>query len=112
MGVIKHFDYSPQVISISIVGRALAHPCRVKMAELLIEKKKLNNLDFVNYFGMTRSTIHDHLVKLWQADIIVINSEQEGTIVSMTKSQIEKYNLLTSLFSFETKDAFHLGVLI
>ncbi len=111
MGAIKHFDYSPQVISVSLVGRGLSHPCRVKMIELLIEKKKLNNLDFVEYFGMTKSTIHEHLIKLWQADIINIKSRQEGTMVSMTKSQIEKYRLLISLFSFETKDAYHLGVL-
>ena len=112
MGVIKHFDYSPQVVSISLVGRALAHPCRVNMIELLLEKKKLNNLEFVNYFGMSRSTIHDHLIKLWQADIINIKSEQEGTIVSMSKYQIEKMNLLKSLFNFETRDSFHLGVLL
>lgn len=101
MGVIKYFDYSPQVISISIVGRALAHPCRVKMIELLIENKKLNNQDFVNYFGMTRSTIHDHMVKLWQADIISIKSEQEGTTASISESQIEKYNQFASHFSLK-----------
>ena len=112
MGVIKHFDYSPQVVSISLVARALAHPCRVNMIELLLEKKELNNLAFVNHFGMSRSTIHDHLIKLWQADIINIKSAQDGTIVSMSKSQIEKMNLLKSLFNFETKDSFHLGVLL
>jgi predicted transcriptional regulator len=111
MGVIKYFNYSPQVISISLLGRALAHPCRVRMIELLIENKKLNNQGFAMYFGMTRSTIHDHLVKLWQADIITIQSEQGGTIASITESQIEKYNQLVSLFSFDIKDAFHLGVL-
>ncbi|MDF3025939.1 MAG: regulatory protein ArsR [Fluviicola sp.] len=111
MGAIKYFNYSPQVISISLLGRAIAHPCRVQMIELLIENKKLNNQGFSMYFGMTRSTIHDHLVKLWQADIITIQSGQEGTIASITESQIEKYNQLVSLFSFDVKDAFHLSVL-
>ncbi|MNV25345.1 Bacterial regulatory protein, arsR family [compost metagenome] len=111
MGVIKHFDYSPKTLSISMTGRALAHPCRVKIIELLLEKKKLNNQEFVNHFGMTRSTIHEHLVKLWQADIINITSEQGGTIVSISENQIEKYTHLASLFTFDRKDGFHLGVL-
>lgn len=111
MGVIKYFDYSPQTLSISMVGRALAHPCRVKIMELLLERKKLNNQEFADYFGMTRSTIHDHLVKLWQADIIHIASEQGATIASITESQVEKYMLLAALFTFERKDGFHLGVL-
>lgn len=111
MGVIKYFDYSPQTLSISMVGRALAHPCRVKIMELLLERKKLNNLEFAEYFGMTRSTIHDHLVKLWQADIINIASEQGSTIASISESQVEKHRLLSALFTFERKDGFHLGVL-
>ncbi len=111
MGVIKYFDYSPQTISISLVGRALAHPCRVKIMELLLERNKLNNQEFADYFGMARSTIHDHLVKLWQADIIHIASEQGATVASITKDQIEKYTHLASLFTFERKDGFHLGVL-
>lgn len=111
MGTIKQLDYSPKSLSISLLGRAFAHPCRVRILELIIENKKLNNQDLADYFGMTRSTIHDHLVKLWQADMICIRSEQEGTTVSMSGNQVERFILISSLFSFDTKDAFHLGVL-
>lgn len=111
MGSTKHFDYSEEIISISLLGRALAHPCRVKIMELLIDNKELNNLYFSIYFGMTRSTIHDHLVKLWQAGLIEVNSSQFGTIISMNENQIALVSQLLTYFSFDTKDAYHLGVL-
>lgn len=111
MGSTKNFYYSEKNISISLLGRALAHPCRVTIVELLIDKKELNNLYFSNYFGMTKSTIHDHLVKLWQAGLIEVNSSQFGTLISMNDNQIALVDQLLSFFSFDTKDAYHLGVL-
>lgn len=111
MGSTKNFYYSERNISISLLGRALAHPCRVKIVELLIDNKELNNLYFSNYFGMTKSTIHDHLVKLWQANLIEVNSSQFGTLISMNEDQINLVDQLLSFFSFDTKDAYHLGVL-
>lgn len=111
MGSTKNFDYSEKNVSISLLGRALAHPCRVKIIELLIDHKELNNLYFTHYFGMTKSTIHDHLVKLWQANLIEVNSSQFGTAISMNENQIAMVDQLLSLFSFDTKDAYHLGVL-
>ena len=111
MGTTKRFEYSEETISVSLLGRALAHPCRVKIVELLIDNKELNNLYFTLYFGMTRSTIHDHLVKLWQANMIEVNSSQIGTIISMNENQIALVSQLLAFFSFDTKDAYHLGVL-
>lgn len=110
MGTVKHFNYSDEIISISLLGRALAHPCRVKIIELLVENKELNNLYFTQYFGVAKSTVHDHLVKLWQAGLIEVNSSQTGTLISMNENQIALVSQLLSLFSFETKDAYHLGV--
>ncbi|WP_343748677.1 helix-turn-helix transcriptional regulator [Fluviicola sp.] len=111
MGSTKHFHYSEETTAISLFGRAFAHPCRIKMVELLIEAKTLNNQEFSHYFGMTRSTIHDHLVKLWQAGVIEIESCEAGTLVSLNMEQLDFIRQLISLFSFQTKDAYHLGVL-
>lgn len=111
MGSTKHFDYSEEITALSLIGRAFAHPCRVKMVKLLIEAKKLSNQDLSDYFGMSRSTIHDHLVKLWQGGIIEMSYCQTGTQVSIKDEQLDFINQLVTHLSFHTKDAYHLGVL-
>lgn len=111
MGVIKNFDYTPQSLTISLIGRALAHPCRVSIIELLINSPQLSNQDIATHFNMNRSTIHEHLIKLWEADLIYMTSSNGYNIASVRKDQIEKFKHLSALYSFHSKKAFHLGVL-
>lgn len=111
MGVIKANSYSPQAVSIASIGRALAHPCRVSIIDLLIINNRLSNQELAIHFNMNRSTIHEHLIKLWQGDLISIESLEGQCIASISDEQISKYQQLANLVRFHSKKSFHLAVL-
>ncbi len=111
MPTLKPLDYTPKQISISLTGRAIAHPCRVKMIELLIKYPKLTNRELSERLHLSKSTIHDHLTKLWDAGLINVSYSPHSLCVEITREQIEMYKKLEALFDFKPKKAYHLSLL-
>lgn len=111
MPTLKPLDYTPKQISISLTGRAIAHPCRVKMIELLIKHPNLTNKELAERLRLSKSTIHDHLTKLWDAGLINVNYYPHSLGVEITKEQIQMYRKLEALFDFQSKKAYHLSLL-
>ncbi|WP_367242230.1 winged helix-turn-helix transcriptional regulator [uncultured Fluviicola sp.] len=102
-------DYSPKQISISLTGRALAHPCRIKMIELLIKYPNLTNRELTEILHLSKSTVHLHLKKLWDAGLININYFPHSLGIEITPEQIRNYKKLETLFNFETRKTYHLS---
>lgn len=111
MSTIKPIDYSPKQISISLTGRALSHPCRVKMIELLIKHPKLTNKELAEKFRLSKSTIHMHLKKLWDAGLIDVSYSPHCLCVEITEEQILNYKKIEALFDFKTRKTYHLSLL-
>lgn len=111
MPTIKPLVYTTKQISISLIGRALAHPCRVKMIQLLIKHPCLTNRELTQRLQLSKSTIHDHLTKLWDAGLINVSYSPHSLCVEITSEQIEMYKKLEALFDFEPKKAYHLSLL-
>lgn len=72
MGAIKPFNYSHFELAVASGARALNHPCRVKIMRLIYENPGITNIKLSEFFGMTKSTIHNHLTKLKDAELIRI----------------------------------------
>ncbi len=111
MPTLKPLDYSPKQISISLTGRALAHPCRVKMIELLIKHPNLTNRELTERLRLSKSTVHDHLTKLWDAGLINVSYYPHSLCVEITEEQILMFRTLEALFNFQPKKAYHLSLL-
>ncbi len=105
----KPHDYSPKQISISLTGRALAHPCRIKMIELLIKYPNLTNRELAEILHLSKSTVHLHLKKLWDAGLININYFPHSLGIEITPEQIKNYKKLETLFNFGTRKTYHLS---
>jgi DNA-binding MarR family transcriptional regulator len=111
MPTLKPFDYTPKQISISLAGRAIAHPCRVKMIELLIKYPQLTNKDLTEILHLSKSTVHNHLIKLWDAGLIDVSYSPHSLCIEITKEQIQNYKKLEALFNFEPRKTYHLSLL-
>lgn len=105
----KPLEYTPKQISISLTGRAVSHACRVKIMDLLIQYKSLTNKDLTELLQMSKSTVHDHIVKLWDADLITLDYSPHELSIGITKEQISRYKKLNGLFDFRAKKKFHIG---
>jgi predicted transcriptional regulator len=110
MPAIKPLEYTPKQVSLALLGRAISHPCRVKIVELLIKAPQLSNKELSDHLSLSKAAIHDHIMKLWDADLISLTYFPHSTCIEISKEQIKKYRKLESLFKFTRKKAYHLGL--
>jgi len=55
---------------IALFGRAYAHPARVRILNILDKNGYVRNCDLTRILNLSKSTIHEHLKKLEDADLI------------------------------------------
>lgn len=73
MGAIKDNFYTSEESNLFYVGRAFAHPARVKMiTELLVEMPN-RNIDLARILHLSSPTIKDHVEKLKDAELVNVN---------------------------------------
>lgn len=111
MPTIKPHDYTPKQISMSLAGRAIAHPCRIKIIDLLIENPKLSNKDLSEILSLSKATIHNHIVKLWEAGFISVTYKTHLLQIEISKDQQRSYKEFERLFQLKKQKHFHLGLL-
>lgn len=70
MGATKYEIHEVSTINLSMVTRALAHPARLKIVELLHEFETIRNIDLIHDLELSKSTLNVHLQKLKDADLI------------------------------------------
>ena len=109
MPISKPLDYTPTQISISLTGRAISHAGRVKIMDLLVIHKKLTNKDLSELLQFSKSTVHDHIVKLWDADLITLDYNPHELCIRITEEQINRYKKLNKLFAFQAPKKYHIG---
>ncbi|QKK02343.1 MAG: winged helix-turn-helix transcriptional regulator [Pseudomonadota bacterium] len=61
---------------IAEVARALAHPARVRIVRLLLDREQCIGGDIVDEVGLAQSTVSEHMRILKQAGIVVAQFER------------------------------------
>ena len=70
MGASKIIDYSEAEMQIAKFAKALSHPARVAIMQLLIQKQSCVCGDIVDELPIAQSTVSQHLKELKQAGLI------------------------------------------
>jgi len=79
MGTTKTEEYSSKAITLANYAKALAHPARVAILQLLLKKKVCICGDIVDELPLSQSTVSQHLKALKEAGLI--KGEIEGVSV-------------------------------
>lgn len=79
MKVSKTISYSEQEIRLTKYVKALAHPARMAILNLLLEKKTCICGDIVDELPLSQSTVSQHLKEL--KDVGLIKGDIDGTSV-------------------------------
>ena len=66
----KTDQYSLKNKQLAILARALAHPARIRMVEILRMYGSCRNTDFTGELTISKNSVHNHLVKLKDAGLI------------------------------------------
>jgi ArsR family transcriptional regulator len=70
MGASKIIDYSEAEVQVAKFAKALSHPARVAILQLLIQKQSCICGDIVDELPIAQSTVSQHLKELKQAGLI------------------------------------------
>jgi ArsR family transcriptional regulator, arsenate/arsenite/antimonite-responsive transcriptional repressor len=79
MGITKTVDYSKQALEIARYAKALAHPARVAILQLLLKKQACVCGDIVDELPIAQSTVSQHLKELKEAGLIKGNIDGVAT---------------------------------
>lgn len=66
----KPVEFEKDVLGISNFAKALAHPARIAILKILIERKACICGDIVNELPLSQSTVSQHLKELKEAGLI------------------------------------------
>jgi DNA-binding transcriptional ArsR family regulator len=87
MGTSKTKEFSKKNNAIASYAKALAHPARIAIIELLIKKQSCVCGDIVNELPLSQSTVSQHLKALKEAGLI--KGEIEGSKVCYCIDEVE-----------------------
>lgn len=87
MGATKLNSYSKQETALSNYAKALGHPARIAILNLLIKKKTCICGDIVDELPLSQSTVSQHLKELKKAGLI--KGEIEGVSVCYCIDEFE-----------------------
>lgn len=91
-------SYTQKQIEVSKIAKAMAHPARIAILELLYLKNCTCN-DIVNSLPLAQSTVSQHLVELKKAGLILAKSIAPKMIYKIDKRTYSKSKILIdSLF--------------
>jgi DNA-binding transcriptional ArsR family regulator len=79
MGITKTIDYTKMELDIAKYAKALAHPARIAIIQLLLKKQSCVCGDIVDELPISQSTVSQHLKELKAVGLI--KGEIEGTSV-------------------------------
>ena len=98
MGASKTEKYKLQEISIAKYAKALSHPARIAILNLLIKKQSCICGDVVNELPLSQSTVSQHLKELKEAGLI--KGDIEGASVCYCIDEKEWKKAKTIMESF------------
>jgi ArsR family transcriptional regulator len=100
MGASKIIDYSEVEVQIAKFAKALSHPARVAILQLLIQKQSCICGDIVDELPIAQSTVSQHLKELKQAGLIKGNIDGASTCYCVDTEQLQNAkDILNQLLS-------------
>jgi DNA-binding transcriptional ArsR family regulator len=93
MGASKTAHYSKNEIEEALVGRALGHPARIRIIHILDEMQTANTLELTGLLELNITSVHNHLKKLIDANIVSVEFKNNGNQLILNRSVIQEFTL-------------------
>ncbi len=103
MGVTKTTDYTLQEMSIAKYAKALSHPARVAILNLLIKKQVCICGDIVDELPLSQSTVSQHLKELKEAGLIKGDIDGNSVCYCIDEKEWEKVKSAFVIFFEQLK---------
>ena len=91
MGASKISHYTNTEIQRALVGRALAHPARIRIIEHLQEGKFTRPIDLTELLQLNPASVHNHIKKLLAAELVQLEFNKNAYRLHLNHSRLEKF---------------------
>ncbi len=88
MPVSKACLFSESENHLAIIGRALSHPARIRIFQLIKEHGFVRNCDLIKQLGLTGTSVTNHIRKLHEAKLIQIDYAPNHFQISLCRSEL------------------------
>lgn len=96
----------PSDAEVAVLAKALAHPARIRILRLLLEKQSCIGCDIVDEVGLAQSTVSEHLRILKAAGVIAGEVEHPRVCYSLNPDRlIPLAGLLNTVFELDGRGA-------
>lgn len=96
MGVTKRIGFKEDINNIAEVFKALGHPARIQIMNILLDKEACSCGSIVEVLPLAQSTVSNHLLELKKANLVNISFSGKSSIYSVKK---DKLNFLNQFIS-------------
>lgn len=98
MGLAKLDEFTVRDNNLSRIAKALAHPARVAIIRLLLEKKSCMCSNIVDELPLSQSTVSQHLKELKEADLITGDIEGAKVCYCINEKMWKQAGVLFRMF--------------
>ena len=98
MGATKTTDYTTKELSIAKYAKALSHPARIAILNLLLKKQSCICGDIVEELPLSQSTVSQHLKELKEAGLIKGDIDGVFVCYCIDEREWKKANSLINSF--------------
>ncbi|MEY2812048.1 MAG: hypothetical protein RI991_1043 [Bacteroidota bacterium] len=98
MGATKSADYTTKELSIAKYAKALSHPARIAILNLLLKKQSCICGDIVEELPLSQSTVSQHLKELKEAGLIKGDIDGVSVCYCIDEREWKKANSLINSF--------------
>ena len=98
MGATKTADYTTKELSIAKYAKALSHPARIAILNLLLKKQSCICGDNVEELPLSQSTVSQHLKELKEAGLIKGDIDGVSVCYCIDEKEWKKANSLINSF--------------
>lgn len=96
---------APSAQDIAAIAKAMAHPARINIVRLLMEKQSCIGCDIVDEVGLAQSTVSEHLRILKAAGVITGEIERPRVCYSLNpESLLPLAGLLNAIFEKDSRN--------
>jgi DNA-binding transcriptional ArsR family regulator len=92
MGATKTHQYSSAEINSAAIAKALAHPARIRIINLLKESSLIRNTDLIPILDLSKTSVHAHLICMIKANIIEQHFFQNAYLLKLKEDTLISFS--------------------
>ena len=92
MGVTKHVGFKEDINNIAEVFKALGHPARIQIMNILLTRESCSCGNIVEVLPLAQSTVSAHLLELKKANLVNISYSGKSSIYSIETNKLNILN--------------------